>query len=81
MVATAEALALGEKLGMDPKLLTSIINSSSGKSWSSEIYNPVPGVCVVHLHDATLNGSILLNQRFSQMSLPLKIMLADLLYI
>jgi 3-hydroxyisobutyrate dehydrogenase len=31
-------------LGLDPKLLSSIINTSSGRSWSSEIYNPVPGV-------------------------------------
>jgi 3-hydroxyisobutyrate dehydrogenase len=31
-------------LGLDPKLLSSVINTSSGRSWSSEIYNPVPGV-------------------------------------
>ncbi len=32
------------RLGLDPKLLSNIINTSSGRSWSSEIYNPVPGV-------------------------------------
>jgi len=32
------------RLGLDPKLLAGIINTSSGRSWSSEIYNPVPGV-------------------------------------
>jgi 3-hydroxyisobutyrate dehydrogenase len=44
MVGTSETLLLGQRLGLDPKLLTEIINVSSGRSWSSEIYNPVPGV-------------------------------------
>nr|CAH0105723.1 unnamed protein product [Daphnia galeata] len=44
MVGTAEAMNLGVRLGLDPKLLSSVINTSSGRSWSSEIYNPVPGV-------------------------------------
>ncbi len=44
MIGTSEVLHLGKRLGMDPKLLTSIINSSSGRCWSSDTYNPVPGV-------------------------------------
>lgn len=32
-------------MGLDPKVLSSIINVSSGRCWSSEVYNPVPGVC------------------------------------
>jgi len=44
MIGTSEALNLGQKLGLDAKLLTQIINSSSGRNWSSEMYNPVPGV-------------------------------------
>lgn len=32
------------RLGLDSKILTDIINSSSGKCWSSELYNPVPGI-------------------------------------
>lgn len=32
------------RLGLDPKLLAKILNMSSGRCWSSEIYNPVPGV-------------------------------------
>lgn len=44
MIGTAEAMNLGVKLGLDPKLLTSIVNISSGRSWSSDTYNPVPGV-------------------------------------
>ncbi|XP_012262382.1 3-hydroxyisobutyrate dehydrogenase, mitochondrial [Athalia rosae] len=44
MIGTAEAFNLGERLGLEPKVLASVINSSSGKCWSSELYNPVPGV-------------------------------------
>lgn len=29
---------------MDPKILTSVINTSTGRCWSSEVYNPVPDV-------------------------------------
>ncbi|KAH0569266.1 hypothetical protein GP486_000022 [Trichoglossum hirsutum] len=43
-IATAEAMNLGMKLGLDPKVLAGLINASSGKCWSSEINNPVPGV-------------------------------------
>lgn len=44
MVGTAETLNLGERLGLDPKLLTQILNISSGRTWVSEVYNPVPSV-------------------------------------
>lgn len=44
MIATAEAMNLGVSLGMDPKVLAGIINTSSGRCWSSEVYNPYPGV-------------------------------------
>ncbi|CAG9833170.1 unnamed protein product [Diabrotica balteata] len=44
MIGTCEAMNLGVKLGLDPKLLTNIVNVSTGRSWSSDTYNPVPGV-------------------------------------
>ncbi|XP_031832519.2 3-hydroxyisobutyrate dehydrogenase, mitochondrial isoform X1 [Nomia melanderi] len=44
MIGTAEAFNLGQKLGLDAKVLAEIVNSSSGRCWSSELYNPVPGV-------------------------------------
>jgi 3-hydroxyisobutyrate dehydrogenase len=44
MVGVAEAMALGVALGMDAKVLAGIINTSSGRCWSSEINNPYPGV-------------------------------------
>ena len=31
-------------LGLDPKVLTKVLNVSSGRSWSTEVYNPCPGV-------------------------------------
>jgi 3-hydroxyisobutyrate dehydrogenase len=44
MVGVAEAMALGVALGMDAKVLAGIINTSSGRCWSSEVNNPFPGV-------------------------------------
>ncbi|KAK6182914.1 hypothetical protein SNE40_010491 [Patella caerulea] len=44
MIGTAETMNLGMKLGLDPKMLAKILNMSSGRCWSSEVYNPVPGV-------------------------------------
>ncbi|CAG9766444.1 unnamed protein product [Ceutorhynchus assimilis] len=44
MIGTCEAMNLGVKLGLDPKLLTDVVNVSTGRSWSSDTYNPVPGV-------------------------------------
>ncbi|KAG9328210.1 hypothetical protein JZ751_015830 [Albula glossodonta] len=44
MIGTAETMNLGLRLGLDPKLLTQVLNMSSGRCWSSDTYNPVPGV-------------------------------------
>lgn len=40
-IATAEAMNLGVRLGLDRKILKDLINASSGRCWSSEINNPV----------------------------------------
>jgi 3-hydroxyisobutyrate dehydrogenase len=44
MIATSEAMTLAARLGMDPKVFASIVNTSSGRCWSSDTYNPYPGV-------------------------------------
>ncbi|PIO56401.1 3-hydroxyisobutyrate dehydrogenase domain protein [Teladorsagia circumcincta] len=44
MAGVAETMNLGIKMGLDPKVLAGIINTSSGRCWSSDTYNPVPGV-------------------------------------
>ena len=44
MIGLCETLNLSKNLGLDPKLMTDILNISSGRCWSSEVYNPVPGI-------------------------------------
>ena len=44
MIGTAEALSLGEKLGIDPKVLSNIICVSTGRNWCIDSYNPRPGM-------------------------------------
>ena len=46
MASIAEASAAGRRLGLDPKVLADVFNSSSARCWSSEAYNPVP-VCAM----------------------------------
>lgn len=43
MIGVAEAMSLGVKLGMDAEVLAGIINTSSGRCWSSEVNNPLTG--------------------------------------
>jgi len=44
MIGVSEAMALGDALGIDTGILANIINSSTGRCWSSEVYNPWPGI-------------------------------------
>lgn len=44
-LATCDAMLLGQKLGLDPKVLAEVLNTSTGKSWPSEVNNPVACVC------------------------------------
>lgn len=44
MAGTAEALNLGVKNGLDPKVLSDIMLQSSGRNWTLEVYNPYPNV-------------------------------------
>ncbi|KAJ2979692.1 hypothetical protein NUW58_g7138 [Xylaria curta] len=43
-IATAEAMNLGIRWGLEPKTLANIINVSTGRCWPSEVNNPVKGV-------------------------------------
>ncbi|KAL8953157.1 MAG: hypothetical protein Q9222_000978 [Ikaeria aurantiellina] len=43
-IATAEAMHLGNKLGLDPVKLAGLINESSGACWSSKVNSPIEGV-------------------------------------
>ena len=44
MIATCEAFALAEKLGLEAGALYDVVSTSSGQSWSTTAYCPVPGV-------------------------------------
>ncbi|OUS33081.1 3-hydroxyisobutyrate dehydrogenase ['Osedax' symbiont bacterium Rs2_46_30_T18] len=44
MTGTSEALNMGVKNGLDPKVLSEIMRLSSGGNWALELYNPFPGV-------------------------------------
>lgn len=43
-IATAEAMNLGMRWGLDPRALAAVINVSTGRCWPSEVNNPVKGV-------------------------------------
>jgi 3-hydroxyisobutyrate dehydrogenase len=44
MIGTSEALEMGARNGLDPKVLSEIMLASSGRNWSLEVYNPYPDV-------------------------------------
>lgn len=44
MTGVSEAMLLGTRLGCDAKQLAAAINVSTGRCWSSDTYNPFPGV-------------------------------------
>lgn len=44
MIGVSEAMALGTRLGMDPAVLAGVFNTSTGRCWSTDTYNPWPGV-------------------------------------
>jgi 3-hydroxyisobutyrate dehydrogenase len=43
MIGVSEALTLGEKLGLDHKVMFDVMTASSGRCWSLDTYCPVPG--------------------------------------
>jgi len=42
-IVVAEAMLLGQRLGLKPDVLAGVINSSTGGCWASSVNNPVPG--------------------------------------
>ena len=44
MIATCEAFALADKLGLDRQKMFDVVSTSSGSSWSMNAYCPAPGV-------------------------------------
>lgn len=44
-IATAEAMNIGMKSGMDPRVLAKVFSASTAQSTISDKWNPVPGIC------------------------------------
>jgi len=44
MIATCEAFALADKLGLDRQAMFDVVSKSSGYSWSMNAYCPAPGI-------------------------------------
>ena len=44
MIATCEAFALADKLGLDRQSMFDVVSTSSGYSWSMNAYCPAPGI-------------------------------------
>jgi 3-hydroxyisobutyrate dehydrogenase len=44
MIATCEAFALADKLGLDRQAMYDVVSTSSGQSWSMTSYCPAPGI-------------------------------------
>lgn len=41
-IAVAEGMLLGQRMGLKPDVLAGVLNTSTGRCWSSEVNNPVP---------------------------------------
>ncbi|KAJ7380137.1 hypothetical protein OS493_010848 [Desmophyllum pertusum] len=44
MIGVSEATNLGIRLGLEPEMIARVINTSTGRCWSSDTYNPCPGI-------------------------------------
>ncbi len=44
MIATCEAFAMADKLGLDRQAMFDVVSTSSGSSWSMNTYCPAPGI-------------------------------------
>lgn len=44
MIATCEAFALADKLGLDRQAMFDVVSTSSGYSWTMNAYTPAPGI-------------------------------------
>ncbi|KAK7584345.1 hypothetical protein V9T40_005308 [Parthenolecanium corni] len=71
MVALAETMNMGIKFGLDAKVLASIINSSSGRCWSSDVNQPVPNILETAPSTRNYQGGFKTNLLIKDMKLAL----------
>lgn len=73
MLGLSEALLLGKNFGLDPKLVSAIINKGSGRCWSSEIYNPAPGIIPTAPSSNDYSGGFKVNLLYKDLGLASKV--------
>lgn len=56
MIGVCETMNLAIRLGLNPKTFMDILNTSTGRCWSSEMYNPVPGLVPTAPANKNYNG-------------------------
>lgn len=55
-IGTCEAMNMGVRYGLDPKILAGIINVSSGRNYNCELMNPVRGVVEGNIAEKDFQG-------------------------
>lgn len=73
ILGLTEALLLGKNSGLDPKLVSAIIDKGSGRCWSSEIYNPAPGILPNAPSTNDYNGGFKTNLLYKDLGLAAKV--------
>lgn len=77
MIGTSEALQLGVNNGLDPAVLSDIMNKSSGNNWALEVYNPYPGVMENVPASRDYEGGFLVDLMSKDLGLATEAMLAS----
>lgn len=73
MAGTCEALSMGMKNGLDPKVLSDIMKQSSGGNWALQVYNPVPGVMEGVPASRDYQGGFMVDLMFKDLGLAMEV--------
>lgn len=75
MIGICEALNLGDSLGVDPVVLSSVLNSSTAACWSSKVNNPHPKVAAATGAPASQNfqGGFAIKLMLKDLSLAIQV--------
>jgi len=73
MAGTCEALSMGMKNGLDPRVLSDIMKQSSGSNWALQVYNPVPGVMEGVPASRGYQGGFMVDLMFKDLGLAMEV--------
>ena len=73
MAGTCEALNMGMKHGLDPKVLYDIMKQGSGNNWALQVYNPVPGVMDGVPASRDYQGGFMVDLMFKDLGLAMEV--------